>query len=86
MLFAWNWEERMKRQYVKVNEKGIWHLGTRSIWTMCGRSMPYKMSDDGLGVAWHPEPWAAIADEPYGPVCKTCLKALAAWEREFGDG
>lgn len=67
----------MKRKYVKLNKKGMWHVGTEIVWTMCGRNPRYK-----LATGW--EPWAAFADEPDGPVCKTCLKALAAWEREFG--
>ena len=68
----------MKRKYVKLNEKGMWHVDTESVWTQCGRSMPCRVG------GWRSEPWAAVADEPDGPVCKTCLKALAAWEREFG--
>jgi len=43
--------------------------------------MPDDMSD-----LWHirHKPWVAVADKPDGPICKACLKALAAWEREFG--
>ena len=68
----------MKRQYVKLSATSMWHVGTKTIWTMCGRSMPHKVAP------WRKEPWADVADEPDGPVCKVCLKALAAWEREFG--
>lgn len=68
----------MKRQYVKLNKGGMWHVGTEIVWTMCGRSPRYELS-----TGW--EPWADVADEPDGLLCKVCVKALAAWEREFGE-
>ena len=70
----------MKRKYVKLNEAGKWHVGTKTIWTICGRRMP----SDTKGLGYRVLPWAAIADAPDGPVCKTCLRSLAAWNKAYG--
>ena len=72
----------MKRKYVKLNEHSLWHVGTKTIWTMCGRRMP---SDNSGGLGYKVLPWFAVADKPDGPVCKTCLRALARWNEAYGE-
>ena len=67
----------MKRQYVKLIDSGVWHIGTRTIYAMCGRMGAMNWLSGAVV-------FADIAKEPDGPVCKTCIRSLAAWERDFG--
>ena len=67
----------MKRDYVKLTDRGVWHVGSKTVYTMCGRTGTVNWLRSTVV-------YADIADEPNGPVCKTCIKSLAAWERDFG--
>ena len=73
----------MKRDYVKLTDNGVWHVGTKAIYAMCGRKMPSKYNEWGYPTG-STLPWTRVSKEPDGPVCKTCIKSLAAWERDYG--